>query len=178
MKRLICMVGALLAGLTLSQAPEYAQQYGQRLGGAVDELQAIIEQFDADAAGFGLSRDEGLARYAASPDDFLAERGISMQAVFARHAALTTQLAALRSAAPFERTLTVAQGFDGDIGTAALRDYQPALPLTVEGLVHALAGLLAGYALIWSGWTLAARPFRNRQRRARRAGPDRIEPRL
>ncbi|MBR7518809.1 DUF2937 family protein, partial [Mycobacterium tuberculosis] len=52
--RVIYLLPAILLGATLSQAPEFAQQYRQRLGGAVDELQTIIARFSADAARLGL----------------------------------------------------------------------------------------------------------------------------
>jgi hypothetical protein len=38
MRRSLSLLGGLGLGLALSQFPEYAQQYTQRLGGAVDEL--------------------------------------------------------------------------------------------------------------------------------------------
>ena len=45
------MIGGLALGVVLSQFPEYAQQYTQRLGGAVDELRIITEDFDRAADG-------------------------------------------------------------------------------------------------------------------------------
>lgn len=175
LKRLVCIVGALLGGMTLSQAPEYTQQYAQRLAGAVDELSAIIARFDADAASFGLTRQQGLERYAASPDDLLTERGLSMQAVFDRHARLSTQLAELRAAPPLARSFEVAQYFDTDVGAAALEDFRPALPLTAEGLAHTAVGLVAGFALFWLLATATAAPFRRRRSRVR---VSRVEPRM
>lgn len=167
LKRLICLIGATAGGVTLSQAPEYTQQYAQRLGGAVDELSAIIAQFDSDAAAFGLTRQEGLERYRTSPDQFLAERGISMEAVFDRHEKLSTQLDQLREAPPTTRLFEVARYFDTDVGSAALADFRPAIPLTLEGLGHAIAGIAAGFAVFWAGATALAAPFRRRRPRVR-----------
>lgn len=166
-KRIVCLIGAIIGGVSLSQAPEYTQQYNQRLAGAVDELSAIIERFDADAAAFGLTRAQGLERYAQSPDDFLAERGVSMQAVFARHERLSAQLTQLRQSSPVERLLSLATYFDTDVGAAALEDYRPAVPVTLEGLAFAFVGLVSGYALFWAGATTAAAPFRPRRSRVR-----------
>ena len=160
LKRIVCLVGAALGGVTLSQAPEYTQQYTQRLAGAVDELTTIIEQFDTDAARFGLTRQEGLERYQASADGFLSERGISMQAVFERHARLTTQL--------FE----MARYFDTEVGAAALEDFEPAVPLTVVGLAYVIVGLALGFAVFWVLASLLGAPFRRRRSRVKisRAG--------
>ena len=48
--RRLSMAIGLLCGLAATQAPEFAQQYRQRLAGAVDELSRIVNQFDAEAA--------------------------------------------------------------------------------------------------------------------------------
>jgi hypothetical protein len=160
--------------MTLSQAPEYTQQYSQRLAGAVDELSAIIGQFDADAAEFGLTRQEGLERYGASTDAFLAERGTSMQAIVDRHARLSEQLAELRGAPPTERLFELARYFDTDVGAATLEDFRPAL-LTIEGLGHALVGLAGGFVVFWLATGLAVAPFRRRRTKVRIS---RIEPRM
>ena len=53
---------ALLAGLIGSQGPEFAQQYRQRLGGAIDELNRIVANFDAEAQRENLTPAEGLSR--------------------------------------------------------------------------------------------------------------------
>src|SRR5258708_3513030 len=47
--RAVAFVVALMTGMTLSQVPEFAQQYRQRLGGAIDELALIITHFDEGA---------------------------------------------------------------------------------------------------------------------------------
>ena len=75
MRRALATLGGLGLAIACSQFPEYAQQYEQRLGGAVDELRIIVADFDADARKFGLSREEALGRYAASPDPFIMARG-------------------------------------------------------------------------------------------------------
>lgn len=166
-KRIFCLIGAIAGGVTLSQAPEYSQQYSQRLAGAVDELGAIIARFDADAAAFGLSREEGLERYRESPDGFLAGRGLSMAGVFERHRSLSAQLAELRAVSGATRLVSLAQYFDTEVGAAALEDFKPAVPVTVEGLTFAALGAVSGYALIWGGATAAAAPFRRRRPKVR-----------
>ena len=59
--RTIALVVALTLGFALSQAPEIAQQYRQRLGGAVDELRRIVLRFDEDSARSGFDRAGALA---------------------------------------------------------------------------------------------------------------------
>ena len=72
--------GLVLGGVLLSQFPEYAQQYTQRLGGAVDELRVIIDRFRRRGGrGAGLTRAQALDRYRQAGDSFLAGRGAAMR---------------------------------------------------------------------------------------------------
>ena len=47
--RTVGLAFGLLGGLVASQAPEFGQQYRQRLGGAIDELNRVVARFDEDA---------------------------------------------------------------------------------------------------------------------------------
>jgi len=77
MRRTLATLGGLALGFAFSQFPEYAQQYEQRLGGAVDELRIIVDDFDADARKFGLTRPEALQHYATSPERHTARNKIT-----------------------------------------------------------------------------------------------------
>jgi hypothetical protein len=64
-----------LAGLGLvSQTPEFVQQYSQRLGGALDELHQVVNDFDQDAARSGLVRDDALEEMRSASTRFLRDR--------------------------------------------------------------------------------------------------------
>ena len=60
MGRMIILALGLVFGGVFSQAPEYAQQYRQRLGGAIDELKQVVADFNADAEREGLQTDDAL----------------------------------------------------------------------------------------------------------------------
>ena len=51
--RIVAFGCGLCGGIIASQGPEYAQQYRQRLGGAIDELRQVITRFEADAQASG-----------------------------------------------------------------------------------------------------------------------------
>lgn len=164
MRRMLSVVGGLALGLGLSQFPEYAQQYTQRLGGAVDELRIITEEFDAAAGTAGLTRDAAIERYASVNDDFIEGRGMSMSRTFARYAELSAMLEKIRSADAAERVTLLPQFMDTEIGARALENFQPAVPVTVEGLAYGGGGFLLGY-LISSGLIrFVMLPFRRRER--------------
>ncbi|MHA6299883.1 DUF2937 family protein [Devosia sp. CAU 1758] len=164
MRRLIAGTGGLALAIILSQFPEYAQQYTQRLGGAVDELRVITEEFDRAATEGGLDRQAALERYTISNDDFLAGRGTSMTATFARYERLSQTLAQIRGAGPLDRLQSLPAFVDTDIGRRTLENYRPAVPVTMEGILYAGAGFILGY-LMFSGLArLCAMPFRRRGR--------------
>ena len=167
MRRLLAGTGGLALAVILSQFPEYAQQYTQRLGGAVDELRVITEEFDRAAAEGGLGRDEALDRYNASNDDFLAGRGISMSATFQRYDLLAATLATIEGAGPVDRLQALPAYLDTDIGRRTLENYRPAVPVTMEGVLYAGVGFILGY-LVFSGLVrFLALPFRRGRGRVR-----------
>ncbi|MGO9675262.1 MAG: DUF2937 family protein [Methylocella sp.] len=153
--RLALFVGALM-GLTASQIPEYAEQYRQRRGGAIDELQNIVAEFDADAARRGLSEAEGIARLSRDSDEFVQERGRQMSEIAQRLQKLSGANAAIAQAGPLGRLVALASDFDPLIARRAYASYEPAVPVTSEGFILGGAGLISGFALFHA---LAA-PFR------------------
>ena len=167
MRRWIAAIGGVALAATLSQFPEYAQQYTQRLGGAVDELRVITTDFDRAAELGGLDRAQALQRFNASNDDFLAGRGTSMTATFQRYENLSTTLAQIENAGPVERLQSLPAYLDTDIGRRTLENYRPAVPVTVEGVLYAGAGFILGYLLLSALVRFCALPFRRRPDRIR-----------
>lgn len=139
--RAITLAAGLTGAATFSQFPEYSQQYVQRLGGAVDALSQVVADFDASAAAEGLTRAGALAQMTGS--DFVDRRRADMERTFDRHARLSAQLQTVAEAGPFMRAYYAA-GADGEVARAALRNYEPAMPLTMPGAVFAGLGFLVG----------------------------------
>jgi hypothetical protein len=165
MRRILSTFGGLALGLVLSQFPEYAQQYTQRLGGAVDELAIITANFDRAATAAGLTRVEALGRYAGSDDTFLVDRGLSVAATFARYEQLSEMLQRIQGANAVERFTLLPDFLDTDIGARALENFQPAVPVTIEGLAYAGGGFLLGYAALSGFLGALLLPFRRRRPR-------------
>lgn len=164
MRRTLSIVGGLALGLMLSQFPEYAQQYTQRLGGAVDELRIIAAEFDSAATAAGLTREAALTRYSAAGDDFIAGRGMSMAETFRRYDALSVALVEITGATGWERFTLLPKFLDTDIGQRTMQNFQPGVPVTMEGFAYAGGGFLIGY-LVTSGLVrFLALPFRRRRR--------------
>lgn len=156
------VVGAGTA-LGASQFPAYVQDYSQRLGGAVDALRPIVEQFDEAAADAGMTRQAALERYERSGDDFLTTQGQETAATIRRYETLADAKQELDEAGPFGRLMVFVQAFDPEIAERTATDFEPAVPATSEGAVHAGAGLLAGLLAGRGLWAFFAMPFRRRR---------------
>ncbi|HEX9169091.1 MAG TPA: DUF2937 family protein [Roseiarcus sp.] len=164
--RRFALAVAVLAGLIGSQGPEFVQQYRQRLGGALEELNRIIAEFDAEARRQNLSPVEGLRRLDENADPLARQRGEDMAEAIDRAKRLSEQLQAITSGSPLTRLYVMARDFDAGIARSTLDNYEPAAPLTLGALA------VAGFAAFW-GWAathLIAWPFRRHSRlRATRA---------
>lgn len=159
----------LLAGLIAAQGPEFAQQYAQRLGGAIDELRRQIETLDADALATGNTRESAIERLRRNADEFVARRGDAVRDDVERFKALDAQKQAIDStASPLGRLVAVARNPDLRVARAAYKDYQPAVPATADGLIAGLLGFLAA----WSGWRVLSDGMRSIGRRIRRRQPE------
>ena len=100
--RALAVVAGLSGAAGVSQFPEYSQQYMQRLGGAVDELSRFMDDFDADAGRFELSREAALVDLAQG-GQMGAARAESMVKTIERHARLSSDLEQMQGLGPFSR---------------------------------------------------------------------------
>ncbi|WP_439574980.1 DUF2937 family protein [Phreatobacter sp.] len=162
---------ALVIGLVGSQVPEFAQQYRQRLGGHIDELNRMLADFDAETARLSLSREAGIDRLAGNPDSLARQRGEQVRADAERAARLQDQLRAYEQAGPFWRLATFARRYEPEIARRAADQFEPAVPVTAEGLAAAFGGFLLG----WLGGRALIAPIQRRRRR-RSADTVRAEP--
>ncbi len=161
--RIVAFGLGLLGGITASQGPEFAQQYRQRLGGAVDELRQVIQRFDADAQASGETRESAIARLRSNTDDFVSRQGAAMQANAERLGRLEAHRETMIQAGPFARVALMVRDGDRDVMEAVYRDFEPALPVTEEGLLSSAAGFIA----VWGGLLLVTGFIRSLWRRPR-----------
>jgi Protein of unknown function (DUF2937) len=163
--RIVAFGLGLLGATTASQGPEYAQQYRQRLGGAIDELQRVVERFDADARANGETIASAVERLRGNPDDLASRQGTAMQGNMERLARLEAHRQAMIEAGPFRRVGLMLRDGDADVMQAAYRDFEPALPVTEEGIAAAAMGFLSvwGGVLLLTGFLRSlGRPSRTR----------------
>src|SRR5262249_28158662 len=110
--RAVVFVLALIAGMTASQVPEFAQQYRQRLGGAIDELAPLITHFDEDAARSKYDRETALAVMTRNDERLVRDQASRMRENIERYGKLVEQQQAFTNSGPFGRLSAFLRDFD------------------------------------------------------------------
>jgi hypothetical protein len=157
----LTLVGGMFGAAILSQFPEFTQQYMQRLGGQVDALSVVIDDFDRSASKADMTRLEALASMGGSV--FMDNRRRDMRATISRHDRLSGDLQRLTDASPLERISMPHRLRDTTLISNTYTAFQPALPLNVEGGISAAGGFLVGWGSIAALLHFMLWPFRRRK---------------
>lgn len=161
----LTLIGGMCGAAVLSQFPEFTQQYMQRLGGQVDALSVVIQDFDTSARKADMTREAALASMGGSV--FLENRRSDMRATIERHQKLGDDLTVLTQATPIARVSMPHRLRDQALVRATYDTFRPALPLTIEGAVSAGIGFVGGWAVVAGLFHFLLWPFRRRRRHAR-----------
>lgn len=145
--KLVTLVAGLIGLSSFSQAPEFSQQYRQRLGGAVQELGVVVGDFDKNATSALLTREDALNKLQNSSEPFVQDRGNSMGKTIERFAKLEIQQSNMESANAYMQPLHVLQNSDLELVKGAWAIYQPAIPLNEEGAAYGGVGALLAMLL-------------------------------
>lgn len=141
--RILCVVGAVL----FAQAPEFMQQYLQRLGGHLAEARRQLLQFEEIARQAGKTLQELAAQYLANADPSVVSMGKLVKETEARVNTLSAAEIALRDASVWTRPFIFLRDLDWEIAKGASAVYKAAVPTTLEGLIYAGIGVAAILAL-------------------------------
>ena len=144
---LFCSARIACAAVT-TQAPEFMQQYTQRLGGWLDSYTKLIADLDARATQYNMSREDYIAALRTSPDPkVVAEaNNIAQYPVFQKR--LEEAHTALTEAPSWKKGLVFVQNMQTPLLEAVYGDYKPAVPTTVEGAAYGGAGFGVGAILV------------------------------
>jgi hypothetical protein len=159
--RALCVLGAVI----FSQAPEFMQQYLQRLGGHLDEARRQLRQFRNAAEQSGLTLDRFIAQTSGNSDVAVAKLGGVMSDAVNRVDTLASAQSALQNASLWTRPFVFLRHVDSSIAHATWAIFKPAVPTTVEGLVYALCGMLVFIGIYHLGIKAPIVRFRSRSRR-------------
>ena len=160
MSQFMNISGGLFLAAAASQFPEFSQQYVQRMGGAVDELEKVVTAFDRAATASNLTREEALNEL--SGTEFLDRRQSDMRFTIGRYERLKRDYANLRDASAVERVRYINGFTDAELFTRTMDDFEPAVPLTPDSAAFTGSGFLAGFGAVFG----ASRLMRRRRARA------------
>lgn len=136
--RVFSLGGAIVA----AQIPAFLMEYMATLKGALMESGRNVDSMRMRATEMGRTLEEFIAKHLASPDaDFVAS-GKIMQESLLRYETYQNAYMALDTAPIWKKFLVFLQVFDFQLVKGM--HFTPALPLSVEGGVYALIGLLLG----------------------------------
>jgi hypothetical protein len=136
--RVLCVAGAVL----FSQAPEFMQQYLQRLEGHLDEARLAVDRFRDAAAQSGMTLGQLEATAGQNPNPAIGRLGAVVHESLARVDTLAASDAALRGASAVTRPFVFLAHADWGIARATLSIYRPAVPTTLEGAAYAAIGIV------------------------------------
>lgn len=136
----------LISAVTTSQVPEFLQQYGQRLGGALDGLRPIIRSLDEDALRLGLDRDRLIARLRVDTNPLWLHQSEVLSAASERYDRLERSYAGWSRLDALSRLRLFITDRDEELARNAWNDYEPAIPTTSDGLLTAALGFVLGLA--------------------------------
>ena len=110
----------------------------------------MITRFDGDARASGETKDSAIARLRSNADDFVSRQGAAMQANVERLGRLETHRETMMQAGPFSRVALMMRDGDRDVMEAVYHDFEPAVPVTEEGILSTVIGFVA----VWGGLLL------------------------
>lgn len=160
--RVLCVLGAV----GLSQAPEFFQQYLQRLGGHLDEAKMRVAQYEAVAKQSGITLRQLIETTKAQPAEPVARLGQVIADAETRVQTLSAAEAALREASLWERPFVFMAKLDMDIASGTWAVFKPAVPITLEGLIYAGVGMVLALVIYQGAIVAPCRAI------ARRRHPD------
>jgi hypothetical protein len=140
---------AALWALIFSQAPEFTQQYLQRLGGVVDELDGIVRHFDEDSSRSGYDRAAALGVMHNNPERLVRDQGSRMEETIRRLNLLREQQSVMREGGSLVRFRAFLSNVDGPLAQRTWQSYVPALPFSFDGMLFAIIGFVSTYIVIF-----------------------------
>ncbi|MBV7409146.1 DUF2937 family protein [Maritimibacter sp. DP1N21-5] len=158
--RLLAFLGGLAGALALSQFPEFSQQYVQRLSGAVDELRAVTLFVDGAAAAAGRTREEALDELQSGNSALIADMGQGLAERVNRYERLRADYDVLRPADPLMRLARFYRIRDPELVQRTWDHYQPAVPVTLDGVITAGIGFIIGWLAIRAVFSVLLWPIR------------------
>jgi len=146
-EQLIDRITIVIFAMLFIQFPQFIVQYKQRLGGHVDELTAIIQQYKEVAALNGKSIKEYIYLFLNSGISEFVSTGKIMNSNLQRLDYLSNALNDLMSSSGFSQFFTFIRTVDYPIFKGTLSNFTPGIAFNFETLVYLFTGAITGFVI-------------------------------
>lgn len=146
---LIDRIFAAAGGVLFSQAPLYMKQYAQQLSGHVAELRYQVDAMRQAATNSGKTLEQFIQKFVDSNDIDFVRQGDIMSAMVNRWYSITEALVALQDSSVFTRPFVFIKHMNWDIIKSTWSQYVFGIPLTLEGLIYAVLGIIFGFCVFF-----------------------------
>ena len=136
--RIISVVGAII----FIQIPTFIVQYKQRLGGHVDELGRLINQYKSAAAGNGKTVKEYIELHLNSGVNEFISTGELMTENIARFTDLSLTLQNLSESSGIKKLFIFLKSMDLDIFKETYKDFVPGISFNLDSIIYCLVGII------------------------------------
>lgn len=146
MGRFLAFLLGIAGAVIGSQGPGFTLQYMQNLQGQITSLEAVVEEFDANIAQYGYSREHALGECKGADGllDALCDTYVS---AVERYELLSAHMAELEAVSDTVRPLILARTQIKDVTLSVYEQFKPAVPATLDGLIYGGGG----FAVLWGG---------------------------
>ena len=148
MTRYFLLICGLAGAVLFSQVPAFHQQYIQRLGGHIAEIDAQVTALDERAARVDKDRFTYIRDFMANPDASVRSEGEYLAGLLSRQVALKQSRDRLTNMSWIYVGAAMAYEGDPDILKGTFDDFQPGVSFTLHGIGYVVAGFLTFYFLV------------------------------
>ena len=143
--RYLALLCGIAGAIVTSQLPGFTLQYMQNLNGRLDELEPIVDEFEADVLVYNYTLEEALEEciFATGLFDALCE---SFEDIVFRYEELLHHYEELSEASDYRRPFVLMKSSRQEIIASVWEEFEPAVPVSNHGLVYTGCGFFTFFA--------------------------------
>lgn len=147
--KLIDRCFSVAGAVIFAQAPQFYEQYQQRLEGHLSELKLQMNFMNEAAEQSGKSLQEYIDKFLSSTDVDFSRQGILLQKMSDRYQEMNQSLDSLHDTTPWTRPFVFLSNLEGSVAEGVVENFKIGIPLSLEGLVYALVGVIFGFSIFY-----------------------------
>lgn len=141
---------AVIGAVVFAQLPLFISQYQHQLTGREAELRLQVDAMRQAAGLSGKTLVQFIKKFTSNSDADFILQGELMQSMVDRWHSLNEALSSLQGSTVIGRPFNFLMHLNAEAFSSTFKNYTFGLPLTIEGGIYALFGMVVGY-LFFSG---------------------------